>query len=55
VEPEYALNRNSTLMEALHLMNSRGARILVVVDGDLVVGLITRRRLHGEIINLAKA
>ena len=55
VEPEYALNRNSTLMEALHLMNSRGARILVVVDGDLVVGLITRRRLHGEIINLAQA
>ncbi len=53
IEPEYALNHNSTLMEALHLMNSRNARMLVVIDGDRVVGMLTRQHLENEIISLA--
>lgn len=53
IEPEYALNHNSTLMEALHLMNSRDARVLVVIDGDRVVGMLTRQHLQKEIISLA--
>lgn len=52
VEPEYALNRNSTLMEALYLMNSRDTRILVVVSGNQVLGLLTREHLLKEIIRL---
>lgn len=53
VEPELALNQRSTLMEALHLMNSKDARVLVVVDDDQVVGLLTREHLYRQIVELA--
>jgi CBS domain-containing protein len=52
-ELKHALNQNSTLMEALHLMNSRGTSILVVVDEDQMVGLLTRQHLTRQILNLA--
>ena len=50
VPPEHALNRNSTLMEALHVMNSRDSKILVVMEGEAVVGLISREHLCREIV-----
>ena len=55
VEPGPVLNSSSTLMEALHLMNSRQAKMLVVVNGGQVVGLLTRRRLYKEIVRAARS
>ncbi len=53
VELKHALNHNSTLMEALHLMNSRGTSILVVVKEDQMVGVLTRSHLTRQILSLA--
>ena len=52
-ELKHALTYNSTLMEALHLMNSRNTGILVVVDEEQMLGLLTRQHLTRQILSLA--
>ena len=52
-ELQHALNHNSTLMEALHLMNARNTGILVVVNEEQMVGLLTRQHLLRQILGLA--
>ncbi len=50
---EHALNKSSTLMEALHIMNTCRCDILVVMDGESVGGVLTREQLCQEIITAA--
>lgn len=49
----HALNQGSTLMEALHLMNLKKTRLLVVMQGESVVGILTREHLVREVVALA--
>ncbi len=49
----HALNQNSTLMEALHLMNSKGAHLLIAMQGEEVAGLILREHLYQALWELA--
>lgn len=55
VAPEEALSKKSTLMEALHVMNSCGNQVLVVMDDNCVVGFLSREQLCLELINAAAA
>jgi CBS domain containing-hemolysin-like protein len=51
--PQQALSLTSTLMEALHLMNSTGVNLLFVMRGAAVEGLLLKERLYPEIIRQA--
>ncbi len=51
---EHALNRGSTLMEALHLMNRKDARLLIVMQGEAVVGVLPRGLLMKELVAAAR-
>ena len=50
----HALNQGGTLMEALHLMNLHQTRLLVVMQGESVVGILTREHLVREVVALAR-
>ncbi|MCB2185360.1 MAG: CBS domain-containing protein [Deltaproteobacteria bacterium] len=53
VQPlSHALNQGGTLMEALHLMNSKGVELVIAMQGGQVAGLLSRDRLLQEILGL---
>lgn len=51
---KHALNRGSTLMEALHLMNRKDASLLIVMQGEEVVGVLPRSLLMEELVAAAR-
>ena len=45
-----AISINQTVFEAAELMNSKGISCVLIVDGDVPVGLITERDIVGKIV-----
>jgi len=50
----YVTHKNGTLMEALHLMNSKKVDSLAVVQGEDVVGILLKEDLFKEILRVIK-